>query len=213
MTVPNFAFSGAKQGGKDSAAMAVAELTGVHQRRAFADKIKANMVVANPVIDSSGNRLSEYLEVGRTIEEMKEDPALLVREWLQDHGQDMRKVNENHWVEEVTNEVDAADPDDKWCVTDMRFPNESAQLSKRKFVRVYVRNEKAEKAVWDAAVVKRELAISEGKADALTPVEDFIPASELYFGKLNEEHVIDNNGTIEEFRSRVAALVRSYALI
>jgi hypothetical protein len=112
--------TGYAQSGKDTLA---GMLIGLHkyERIAFADKIRKILYEANPLI-SCGHTgyLKDLVDRVGWEEAKKETP---VRRLLQDFGVGARKTfGEDFWIEQALKGVN---PEDKFVITDVRFPNEA----------------------------------------------------------------------------------------
>jgi hypothetical protein len=175
--------TGRKQAGKDTVAIHLIQQYGF-QRFAFADAIREMVHTLNPIIvvgenghgTAAGLKVSDFLEVGWTPEQLKK-AFPIYREFLQKLGTEcVRKYSEDFWVNIVLDQM--TDDNARYVITDTRFPNEAELLKTRRFRGddVYL---------WH---------IQNDVAESVPAEHD----SERWAGKLNEDHILHNNGSIAE---------------
>ncbi|MEU7200258.1 hypothetical protein [Streptomyces sp. NPDC045470] len=158
---------------------------GSYTRLAFADELKAAVRRLNPLIAScccyDDYRLAEALEDGGW-EAAKEEPE--VRRLLQEYGQAVREMDPEFWVRPVQARVRQGTEWNLPCVVaDVRYPNEVDAL-------------KAEGAV----IVRIDRPGAGAGAHAAHP-------SETSLDHLTPEHVIRNDGSLDQLRRQVCSLL------
>lgn len=115
---------GKARSGKDTAGGILLELDG-YTPIAFADKLRQSLLKLDPFIESFGVRLSSALKTF-TWEELKVgDAATEIRQLMQRHGDAVRYVDPNAFINGLFSELD---PNGKYVVKDVRFENEALAI-------------------------------------------------------------------------------------
>lgn len=121
--------------GKDTVADALVQYHG-YARLAFADPLRAMALSLNPIVscNSAIHRLSDAVEVYGWDVAKREYPE--VRAILQRVGTDMVRnhVSDTFWVDKAMDTILTAGEDQKWVVTDCRFPNEAEVINQAGWV-------------------------------------------------------------------------------
>lgn len=183
--------TGRKQAGKDTTALSLIEQNGF-KRLAFADAVKDIVQILNPIINVSINEDGEAealhvvdaLATGMNLDEIKETYQLY-RNFMTALATDsVRKYDPEFWIKIVLNQLD--DPNGRYVITDVRFPNEAFALRGRADDSVQL---------WH---------VQSDRAEASPAVHE----SEMWAGNLNEDETLHNNGTLEELQLQIDALAQ-----
>lgn len=169
--------SGYAQVGKDTAAQILVEDYG-YTRIGFADIIKKSAYVLDPIITLDGMRLAHAVDKYGW-EAAKQVPE--VRRLLQVLGSEVGRdlIDPQIWVE-VT--MHAIHPDDKIVISDVRFANEAEEIKWKKG------------QIWRIT-----------RVDKSEPVN--VHKSETEMDKWNFDEYVPNNGTIQDLKQEIAAIM------
>jgi hypothetical protein len=154
-----------------------------YQPVAFADALRTMMAKLNPIVHVTGDDSKEYLRYTELLdlmgyEEAKRYPE--VRRLLQVLGTEVVRdqFGENAWVDALDRTIfDDEKDEDKYVITDVRFPNEAEYVMRNKGILIKVVRPNFDNGV------------------------DSTHASEALVDTLPYDYRISNNSTIDKMRS------------
>lgn len=184
----NIGFIGKARSGKDTAALHLVRTRG-YSRLAFADPVKEMALSTDPYIPTGYGvtvRLSSLIaDVGW---EYAKDTYPEVRRTLQATGQAVRDIDDEFWLTAMRRKLNNAEA---WnlpvVVTDVRYPNEAANLRARGFRLVRI--------------------IRPGTAKTMREARAAMHASETALDGFEADVTVTNAGTLAEFHEQLNTLV------
>jgi dephospho-CoA kinase len=170
--------SGYAQVGKDTVAQILVENHG-YTRLAFADIIKNACYILDPIINLEGMRLAHAVDKFGW-DSVKELPE--VRRLLQAMGSEVGRelIDPQIWVELTMHNVS---PKDKIVISDVRFRNEAEEIKWK------------QGQIWRISRIERDSPINLHRSETDMDSWDF-------------DHYLANNGTLDDLRKEVKAIIK-----
>lgn len=152
------------------------------EKKSFAAPLKAVLLAMDPIIGPHPMRPGHVIHLGQALQDMGEDAVKnlfpLYRKYLERLGTEgIRNIDQDFWVKAATNSLDKEKG--KYVFTDARFPNEAEKIGGLRG------------SLWQIDGPKRRTEVATTHSSA------------NWAGRLGEEYMIYNNGSIDKLYNEV----------